>query len=143
MQRIHLPDQQRDRYKDCAAAADRIRLQARDLAKVAKGSGFNSATAREQRDRLRDHVGTMFQEHDRFMSKFGDNAQARLQDRRRQLHQDRERIHAHLQAVDHQLERSVPDRQRVRAEAREVKRAVRAWQKHYRQLGYDLGVTPG
>ncbi len=36
-----------------------------------------------------------------------------------------------------------PDRNRIRAEAREVKRAMSAWQRHYRQLGHDIGVTAG
>ena len=140
LQRIQLPDQQRDRYHDCASAADQIRRQARDLSKMAKGSGFNAADARQRRDQLHEHFATMVQQHERFMDNFGANAQAMLQDRTRQLEQDRTRLEKHLQAMDRELGRDDPDRTRVRSEAREVKRAMTAWQRHYRQLGDDVGV---
>lgn len=143
MQRIQLPDQQRDRFNDCAAAANGIRRQAGDLAKATKSARFNAAEARQQRDQLHQNVGSMFQEHDRLMTNLGDNARATLQDRTRMLDQDRDRIHTHLQAMDRQLQSANPDRDSIRAGAREVKKAMKAWQRHYRQLGYDVGARAG
>ena len=81
--------------------------------------------------------------HDRLMSTLAENARTALRDRTRTLDQDRDRIHAHLQAMDRELGRADPDANAVRAEARKLHQATKTWQKHYRQLGNDLGATAG
>ncbi len=120
-----------------------MRQRSRELAKAAGGSGFSAADARRQRDQLHQSAGNLFQEHDRLMGSFGADARAGLQHRTRTLDQDRERIHAHLRAMDRELTRGNPDQNAVRAEARKLNRAMKTWQKHYRQLGRDLGATAG
>lgn len=142
-QRLHVPDPQRGQYQDCTAAGDRMRQQGRELSKAAGGSGWSAAEARRQQDQVRQHAEAAFRQHDRLMGGLGASARGALQDRTRTLDRDRDRIQTHLRALDGQLASPNPDQGNLRAEARKLNQAMKAWQKHYRQLGNDLGATAG
>lgn len=139
--RIHVNDQQRDQFKDCTGAADQVRRQARDMSKSASGAGFDVAAMRQQRDRIHEHVSSMSRLHDRMMAGFGNGEQSRLQDRTAKLDRARDRMQTCLSNLDQALGRQQVNGKAVAREARELEKASRQWQKEYRKLGQELGLS--
>ena len=140
-QRIHATDQQGDQYRASTQACDRVRTQARVMAKAAKGGGVNNPEFRQQHAQLRKEVQTMQQEQDRFMQGLSDEQRAVLQDRIRKMDQARDRIHMQSQEMDQEMSQASPNRQRIATQAREMERAMKDWQKQYRGLGSDMGIS--
>lgn len=136
--RIHATNQQRDQYRTCTQAADRVRTQTRQMAQAAKGGGYNNEDFRRQHAELREEVRLMQQNHERFMQGLSDAQRAELQSRIRSMNQARERLHTKLQAMDQELNQPTPDRQRLEKQSREMERAMKEWQKCYRQMGAEL-----
>jgi hypothetical protein len=83
----------------------------------------------------------MQQEHDRFMQGLSDEQRAVLQDRIRKMDQARDRIHMQSQEMVQEMSQASPDRQRIATQAREMERAIKDWQKQYRGLGSDMGIS--
>ena len=140
-QRIHATDQQRTQYNTCAQSADRVRTQARDMAKAAKGGGVNNEEFRQQHAQLRNDIQTMQQEHDRFAQGLSGEQRLAAQDRIREMDQTRDHILAQSQQMDQEMSRANPNAQRVATQAREMEKAVKEWQKQYRSLGSDIGIS--
>lgn len=137
-----LPKPQLVRYEECSATADQIRQQARDMTRMAGEPGFDATMARQQKDQIQEQASSLFEVHGELMEHFGENLRELLRERTRQLDQARERVDHCLEAVAGALESESPDAGRVRAEAKQLTKAIKHWQRHYRELGYDLGVKP-
>jgi chromosome segregation ATPase len=112
------------------------------MAEAAKGGGANNPEFREQHQRLREEIRTMQQEHDRFMQALSEEQRAAMQDRIRKMDQARERLHTQLQGMDQELNQANPDPKRLETQTREMERATREWQKQYRSMGSDMGISP-
>ena len=140
-QRIHATDQQRDQYRTSTQAADRVRTQARDMAKAAKGGGVNNEEFRQQHAQLRNEIQTMQQEHDRFAQGLSEEQRAAVQDRLRKMDQARDRVRTQSQQMDQEMSQANPDTQRMAAQAREMEKAMKEWQKQYCNLGSDIGIS--
>ncbi len=141
-QRIHATDQQRGQYENCTQSADRVRTQARKMADAAKGGGANNAEFRQQHQQLRQEIRTMQQENDRFMNGLSDEQRAGMQDRIRNMDQARDRVNNRMQQLDDELAKPEPDRKRIREHATEMDKAMKEWQKQYRNMGSDMSIQP-
>ncbi|HWQ03297.1 MAG TPA: hypothetical protein VNL38_02350, partial [Candidatus Nitrosotenuis sp.] len=137
-QRIRATDQQREQFRTCDQAMDRVRQQARDMARTSGGAQFNAGEARQQRDRLREHFQLMQQEHERLM--LGLNAEQRQSQeaRHRNMEQIRERIQARLQEMDRELAAENPNGKQIAEQARNIEREMAQLQKHHRAMKADL-----
>jgi len=140
-QRIHATDQQRGQYNTCTQSAVRVRTQARDMAKAAKGGGVNNEQFRQEHAQLRNEIQTMQQEHDRFAQGLSEDQRASLQDRIRKMDQARDRVHTQSQQMDQEMTQANPDAKRIATQAREMEKAMKEWQKQYRGLGSEIGVS--
>jgi len=140
-QRIHATDQQQDQYRTSTQASDRVRTQARDMAKAAKGGGVNNEQFRQQHAQLRNEIQTMQQEHDRFAQGLSDEQRAAVQDRIRRMDQARDRVHTQSQQMDQEMSQANPDAQRIATQAREMGKAMKDWQKQYRGMGSEIGIS--
>lgn len=139
--RIHATDQQRDVYRTCTQAADRVRANAREMAQSAEGKTFNADETRRQRDQLRDQLRNMEQLHQRLMIGLNHEQRSAMQDRIRNMEQVHERIRASLGKLDEHLAQAAPDGRRVAEEARTVERAIKQWQERHREMGEDLSLV--
>ena len=140
-QRIHATDQQGNQYRTSTQAADRVRTQARDMAKAAKGGGVNNEEFRQQHAQLRNDIQTMQQEHDRFAQGLSEEQRAAVQDRIRRMDQARDRLHTQSQQMDQEMSQANPDAQHIATQAREMEKAMKEWQKQYRSLGSEIGIS--
>jgi len=82
----------------------------------------------------------MQQEHDRFMNGLSDEQRAGMQDRIRSMDRSRDRLNNRLQQLDGELAKAEPDRKRIREHATELDKAMKEWQKQYRNMGSDMGI---
>lgn len=140
-QRIHATDQQGNQYRTSTQAADRVRTQARDMAKAAKGGGVKNEEFRQQHAQLRNDIQTMQQDHDRFAQGLSEEQRAAVQDRIRRMDQARDRLHTQSQQMDQEMSRANPDAQHIATQAREMEKAMKEWQKQYRSLGSEIGIS--
>lgn len=138
-QRTHTTTHDRTRYQNCLDAAAQARTQAQEIAKRAQGKSFDPDQARWQRDRLREHVRILEQEHERVMQGVTQEQRQRLEKRIQKMDQSRERIEAQLKAMDQELSGN-PDRNRIAEQARETERAIKEWQKNYRTVAKEAGL---
>lgn len=136
--RVPATDQQRDQLRTCDQSAERVRAQARELAKTAKGGGTNNEDFSRQRDRLHEEIRTMQQEHERLMNGLGADQKVPLAERIRNMDRERERTQAQLQEMDGEFGKASPDRKRIQEHAREMERSMAAWQKEYRKMQEDM-----
>jgi TRAP-type C4-dicarboxylate transport system substrate-binding protein len=83
----------------------------------------------------------MQQEHDRFAQGLSEEQRAALQDRIRKMDQARDRVHTQSQQMDQEMSQANPNAQRVATQAREMEKAVKEWQKQYRSLGSEIGIS--
>lgn len=139
-QRIHATDQQRNQYNTCTQSADRVRTHARTMADAARGGGANNQEVRQQQQQLRNEIRTMQQENQRFMKGLSDEQRAEMQDRIRSMDRSRDRLNTCLQQMDDELAKAEPDRKRIREHATELDKAMKEWQKRYRNLGSEMGI---
>jgi arginine deiminase len=119
---------------------DRIRTQARDMAQAASGKAFNADYARQERDRLREHIQTMQQEHQRLMQGLTADQSETVRDRARTMEQLHERIQIRLQAMNEELGKAAPEGKRVAEQARSIEREMKTWQDQHRAMGRDLAL---
>ena len=140
--RIHATNEQRDQFRTCTQSADRVRIQAREMARQAGGVGFHPDQARQQRNQVREQVRTMLEHHEMFLNGLGQEQLSAAQNRLRTMNEIRERLNTRLRELDEQLEGRNLDGRRVAESAREVERAMKEWQKHQRMLGEEAGVKP-
>jgi chromosome segregation ATPase len=139
-QQIHATNQQRGQYENCTQSSDRVRTQAHKMADAAKGGGANNAEFREQHQQLRNEIRTMQQENERFMNGLSDEQRAGMQDRTRSMDQARDRLNNRMQQLDEEIAKPEPDRKRIGAHVTEVEKAMKEWQKQYRNMGSDMGI---
>jgi uncharacterized protein (DUF3084 family) len=83
----------------------------------------------------------MQQEHDRFAQGLSEEQRAAVQDRIRKMDQARDRVHTQSQQMDQEMSQANPNAQRVATQAREMEKAVKEWQKQYRSLGSEIGIS--
>jgi uncharacterized protein (DUF3084 family) len=83
----------------------------------------------------------MQQEHDRFMQGLSEEQRAALRDRIRKMDQARDRIHTQSPQMDQEMSQANPDAQRIATQAREMEKVVKEWQKQYRSLGSEIGIS--
>jgi len=138
--RSQATDQQRQQYRTCDQSMERIRTQARDMARMSNGTTFNADQARQQREQLRDQVRTMDQQHQRMMQGLDNRQLTAVEQRTRAMNQIQERINSRLQNMDQELAKSSPDRKIIAEQARNVEREMQRYQQQYRDMGDDLSL---
>jgi len=138
--RSQATDGQREQYRTGNQSMERIRTQARDMARISNGTTFNADQARQQRDQLRDQVRTMDQQNQRLMEGLDNQQRAAVEQRTRTMNQLQERINSRLQNMDQELAKTSPDRKRIAEEAQNVERETQRYQQQYRDMGDDLSL---
>jgi chromosome segregation ATPase len=132
--------QQRQQYETCSKTMDRVRETTRDMVRTADGKAFSADQARQQRDRLQEHLQTMEQQHQQVMQGLGVEQRSTIQQRAKTMDQIRDRIHTRIQEMNQELAKTSPDPPRVAEHARVLEREMNEWQKQYREFGEDLGL---
>ena len=138
--RSQATDGQREQYRTGNQSMERIRTQARDMARISNGTTFNADQARQQRDQLRDQVRTMDQQNQRLMEGLDNQQRTAVEQRTRTMNQLQERINSRLQNMDQELAKTSPDRKRIAEEAQNVERETQRYQQQYRDMGDDLNL---
>jgi DNA-directed RNA polymerase subunit F len=138
--RIRATDQQRDQYRACTQAQDRVQMQAREMQQAARGGGLNAEQAQRLRDQLRERYQEMEQAHMRLMHDMSPEQKEALRDHIRKMDRERTRMHEALQDLDAELKESQMQRARVQQHARDVEKATERWRKQHRELGEELGM---
>ena len=138
--RSQATDGQREQYRTGNQSMERIRTQARDMARMSNGTTFNADQARQQRDQLRDQVRTMDQQNQRLMEGLDNQQRTAVEQRTRTMNQLQERINSRLQNMDQELAKTSPDRKRIAEEAQNVERETQRYQQQYRDMGDDLSL---
>jgi len=139
-QRIRANDQQRNQYRTSTQAANRVRTRAREMARAAKGSGFNSEAFRQLRAQLQNEISLWQQEHEQFMATLTEEQQSATQERDREMDKELEELNVWAEAMDEELKQESPDPKQLAKQAREVENATKNWQEQNRQLGSDLSI---
>jgi len=139
-QRIRATDQQRDQYRTSTQAANRVRTRAREMARVAKGAGFNSEAFRQLHVQLQNEITLWQQEHEQFMAALTEEQQTATQERDREMDREMEELDVWAEAMDEELKQESPDPKQLAKQAREIEKATKNWQKQHRQLGSDLSI---
>ncbi len=140
--RIHVSRQQHDQMANCDRSAEAVRKQARKMASLGQGGGFNAGKARQYRDQLQEQVRAMQQEHQRLMQGLNPGRQQSLEVHLRNMNRLQERLNARLEEMNGELGKDAPDGKRVAEQAREMERASREWREQYRALKSRLDVQP-
>ena len=139
-QRIRANDQQRNQYRTSTQAANRVRTRAREMARAAKGSGFNSEAFRQLHTQLQNEISVWQQEHEQFMATLTEEQQTATQERDREMDKELEELDVWAEAMDEELKQESPDPKQLTKQAREVENATKNWQEQNRQLGSDLSI---
>lgn len=140
-QRIRLTDQQQEHYRACTQSQDRVRNQARDMARLADRQGFTTEQAGQHRDRLREQVRTMQEEHRLLMEGLTPEQQDAARAQIRNMARAQERLQTRMAALDSEVGSDPFSFPRVTQQAREVERAMKEYQKRHRQLGDKIGAS--
>lgn len=140
--RVHVSQQQRDQVKNCDRSADAVRNQARKMAKYGQGGGFNAGSARQDRNKLQEQVRAMQQEHQRLMQGLNPGQQQALESHIRNMNRLQERLNAHMDNMNKELEKDAPDGKRVAEQARELERVSKEWREQYRAIQSRLVIQP-
>jgi DNA repair exonuclease SbcCD ATPase subunit len=135
------PQEQRDRYRTCDRSLDRVRSEARDMARYTGGPTFFASYARFQRDQLREGIRTLQQEHEHLMQALSDKQKGAVQEHVRAVQQIQARINTLLQQMDQELGKDVPDSDRLAEQTRAIEQEVSQWQIQNRQMGEYLGLS--
>ena len=124
----------------CTGAATQIRTRARALAgAAAQGNGDpgrNRATAAQ----IGDQVQTMLRQHDRLMEGLSPQQQFWLEDQKRDLARQRDRIQERLRELSAAVQDARPDPKRISDRAGGLAAEMERWERQYRQMGADMGV---
>lgn len=139
-QRIQATKQQRSQYRTCLQSAERVRFRARDMIQAAKGKSFNSEQAQQHRKEFRNEIQTMEQHHKQFVEGLSQEQKAHIRERLRNMDRARERVNAHFQMMDQELNRVEFNDKGVVTQAGEIEKAMQAWNQQYQKVGSDLGV---
>ncbi|MGE0101000.1 MAG: hypothetical protein AB7H86_01030 [Blastocatellales bacterium] len=125
--------QQRDQLQTCTTAADRLRDQTREMAKLA-GGGFRMEDGLKLRDQLRDQLRTMDREHERLMQGLSQEQKMIWRERIRTMDQERTRVQDRFREMNQEFGKPNPDPAMIRKQAQEMERAVNEWRKQYREM---------
>lgn len=140
--RIHATDQQRDQYRTCTQAAERVRTQSRDMRRQAGAKSFDPVQARRQQVRLREQVRLMDQEHERLMQSLGGEQRAAAQKRVADMNQIRGQMRTHMEAIEAELDKPDPDGKRLSRQAGQMETAMNQWREQHRAMASEIGMEP-
>jgi predicted nucleic acid-binding Zn-ribbon protein len=139
--RSQLTTQQRDQYREMNQTMERLRIQTRDMARNAAGSGFNTDQARQQQSQIREEFRSLQHMRSQLMNGLNSEQHAAVQERAQNMHRLNAQIENRLGNVDKDLSSSTPNRKRVQEEARAAERDMRNYHHQFRQMANELGMT--
>lgn len=141
-QQIRATDQQKEQYRITMQSMDRLRTRIRNMERMVKGPEINKDQIREEQERLRNEIRSMEQEHLRFMEGLSAEQKMQIHHRLREMDQIRERINAHGQAMEGEVNRSNPELKEIAERVAEMEREINEWKKKFRELGQEMGIKP-
>lgn len=139
-QQIRATDQQREQYQITMQSMDRLRTRVRNMERMVKDPETKKDQIREEQERLRNEVRNMEQEHHRFMEGLSTEQKMQLRHRLLEMDQIRERINAHVQAMEEEMNRSNPKLKEMGRRMVETEREINEWQKRLREIGSEMGI---
>ncbi|GAB4389562.1 MAG: hypothetical protein Kow0025_15700 [Thermodesulfovibrionales bacterium] len=134
MERVRLSERQKEHFRSARQTAERARSHAGSLAAAARGQGFSRAEGVGMRDALRQEFRAMEESHSRFMEGLGPEGRDALRSNERSIERERNEIRQRMRALDMELSKPEPDRDRVAEQAREIERRMSGWQEQYRAM---------
>ncbi|MBS1795526.1 MAG: hypothetical protein JSS81_16850 [Acidobacteria bacterium] len=136
--RIRANDRQRDQLQTGIDSADRIRQQTRDMIRDCDNPNFSSADAKMQRERLHNQIRNLEQNQERLMAGLNDYQRNRFQKNIRSMEQIHSRIHNQMQLMEQGTNDQNFNRKMHRNQIREIDKAMKRWQKQYREIARDM-----
>lgn len=132
--------QLRQQFQTCSQAALEVDEQTREMLRATKAKDFQPDAARQQRDRIRQLVRAMQEEHNRFVQSLDEEQVTRLQPEIHRLQHFGDRVYVHLQAMDQELAQAQPHPEHVAEDARALQEAVLEWHRRHVEIGEKLGL---
>lgn len=139
-QHIRGTKQQHTQYQTCIQSVERGCSRAREMRQAAEGKSFNREQAQHHREHLRNGIQRMEQHHQHFVEGLSQEQKARIRERLRNMDRARERVNAHFQAMDQELNRGQVNDKGVAKQVGEIEKAMKAWNQQYQKVGSDLGI---
>jgi chromosome segregation ATPase len=141
--RVHATSAQQNQYQAACANGTQARQQVRSMIKSQKKAGGDASQARSGRDQLANSVQAIDQEHRQLVNSLDSDQQIALHDRVRQSTRLVEDLDERHRSLDRALADPATDSAVLAKQARDLDRAVKAWQKEYRKLGAEMGAEAG
>jgi hypothetical protein len=138
---VRASEEQGRQLRAGSECANRARTQAREMERVSKGAAFSVGEAQRQRDRVREEVRTLAQEHKGFEAGLSAEQRGGLQDRLQKLEHERLQVEERLRALDGGLGAPAPDPERIAVQSRDLERSLKRWEKEHRALRSEMGVS--
>jgi uncharacterized phage infection (PIP) family protein YhgE len=139
-QHIQATKEQHSQYRNCVQSAERVRSRAREMTQAAKGKAFNREQAQQYREQLQNEIQMMEQNHQQFVEGLSEEQRAQIRGRVWKMDKARERLNAHLQTMDQELNQGEFNGKGVAKQAGEIEKAMKEWNKQYQKVASDLGV---
>jgi hypothetical protein len=134
--RVHATDQQGDQIQSCSKAADKIRKQARDMAKT--GARFKGDKARKQLAQVKERVQNMERENARLIQGLDPAQQQAWLNQLRNTERLQEQVRLRIQHMERALNEPNPDANMFGEQAREMEQVMSEWREQYRGMASDI-----
>jgi protein-tyrosine-phosphatase len=113
------------------------------MLKSQKGSGGDASQARAGQEQLANSVRTIDQQHRQLVDSLDPDQAVALHDRLRRTDRLVEELDERHRSLDRALDDPAADSATITERARDLDRAVKAWQKEYKKLGAEMGAEAG
>ncbi len=138
--RIQATTQQRLQFQDCTQATKQLQKRVRKLEQISKKQGLTVQEAVQWREQLRQQTRTLTEQQTQLLNQLNESQQTAVQDRTRQMQQDRERLSLLTDALEFELAAETPNAEKVRDNTRQMSSVLNQIQVQQNQLGSELGL---
>jgi hypothetical protein len=137
---VQATTQQRLQFQDCTQATKQLQKRVRKLEQISRKQGLTAQEAAQWREQLRQQTRTMTEQQEQFINQLNESQQAAVQDRTRQIQQDRERLSLLSDALEFELAAETPNAERVRENAKQMSSVLNQVQVQQNEVGSELGL---
>lgn len=139
--RSQISDRQRDSYRACNRALEKLRSRSLDVAAATAAKSLNMEAIRRNLDQIRDQLAVLDRNCDRFRQSLTPEQRTTVHERMWQISHLRRRIENHLNAINQTIASPEFDRHRLIVEARLAERTMRAYHLHFHEMADQLGMN--
>jgi hypothetical protein len=131
----------RDLFQNCGRLVSQARDQAHALVDSATHPSFNPDLTARRHKELKESLGNLKQEHERFYSGLTQEQQSSVQMRNANLLQAQDRLQNLVKDMERELSDSTLHSSDVAEQARATQREMKSYQKEFRAMGKNLSFA--